>query len=731
MLYGEEKPAGATPGPRAAVERVRQGTGGRARLLGTGMWAALALLCLLAYAAARLRRSAVETDGRTGRPVANRKGALPPASWLPRPVDDAAVGERTATLARALERPALLLLATAAGARAVSLFPGPDRPELFASPYPWLALAVGSFIAATHARVPEQPWIQTAHSRPLDSGQVSVAVAAGIVAGAVAWFHLLDAAPQPALVTGWALGQALWLAALAAGWRGPARWSRGLLEAAAVVLVVVVAAVPRFLKLGELSPIFSTDMAFHGLQARAILAGQYADFFGPGWAGIPITGFVPTAVSFLAFGDSLRGLNVQPAVEGLVSLIGLYLLVRSLWGWRPALFAMALAAGNLHHLHYSRGADYIDPLPWTVWCLYFLVRGLRQGRTSDFGVAGLLAGWSTLMYYPGRMVLPLALAAVAVTGLAAPRTLWERRRGLAVAAVGLAVVLAPTLTSYVQHPGPFDERTQAVSIFNPPAWVHSAGKYHLSVADTTGVMAEQLRRSGLAYWKYNDAAPQFAIERNLLDPASGVLLIFGLGYAAWRIRRPGPQLILIWLVGYVIASTLTGDPPSSSRMLGQVLPVAALGGLALDRTLALLPRGRQWTALALALGLAVTAYSGVRNWQDYRTWAWAPQHAYTRNQVLTLLLAQPPDYEISLVSRQYAADHSDFAFLLRGRAVQSVDPDALARGAVSWPEEPAIFILAPEFRPLVAQLQERYPGGRLVDGSFPPLAGVFYAYYTR
>jgi hypothetical protein len=94
-------------------------------------------------------------------------------------------------------------------------------------------------------------------------------------------------------------------------------------------------------------------------------------------------------------------------------------------------------------------------------------------------------------------------------------------------------------------------------------------------------------------------------------------------------------------------------------------------------------------------------------------------------------MRQPPKYEVRMVSRDYGWTDREFAFLLPDRKGTSVPPDQVAPGLATLPKTPIIFILHPEARPLAAQLQARFPGGRLVDGSAAPLTGVFYAFFTE
>src|SRR5262249_55900931 len=154
-------------------------------------------------------------------------------------------------------------------------------------------------------------------------------------------------------------GQVLWVAALVPPWRRPrplGRWE--WLEVGGVSLLLAGLLALRLWNNGEFPLNFHGDSASTALQARQLLAGGYPDFFGVGWADIPLLGYWPTAISLRLFGDSLAGLNSISAFEAVIALLGLYLIVRDLFGWRPALFALVLAGTDLTFLHFSRVVPY-------------------------------------------------------------------------------------------------------------------------------------------------------------------------------------------------------------------------------------------------------------------------------------------------------------------------------------------------------------------------------------
>jgi hypothetical protein len=638
-----------------------------------------------------------------------------------------------------------IVAAVSCAMKAMTLFRGPDGPSALESPFLWFGAAALVFGAvAPVERSLEAP--QTAQSVVFRRPIGILAVMLALIATAM---YAMRVGPMPIVVGGWMLAQLLWMASVVPALdrpRVPSGWRRMEIMGVALLLAIAVAA---GLWKNDVFPLaFHHDFASYGLQGRDMLegigggsdiprsgwvdAGRYRDPFGTAWADIPLIGFVPTAVSLALFGDSLAGLRTVPVIEGAAALLALYLLARELFSWRVAPFATALAAGDLFLLHYSRNPAYIDPVPFIAWSLYLLVRGFRRSEVWALGASGVLAGYALNMYAAGRIVLPLEIAVVAVFAAHDWRKVWRQRWELGVAAVGLVIVLVPSLVFSMNHRTEFEGRAQAVSIFSHDIWMHAADVYKLDPSDRTGIMREQLKRATLVFWRYGDTATQFSIGRNWLDPVAGVLLILGLGYAAAHLRQPRIAIILLWLGGYVAASALSGDPPFSGRTVGQSLPVALLCAVALDRSLSVIPSRLPWEAGVLVIGLVITAAVAVHNASDYVAWGNSPATAGPQVNIATFILRQPSTYDIRIVSPEFDWGERVLQFLVAPRRSGSaVKPEELAAGNLVWPDQPTIFILHGGAQGLAGKLQERYSRGRLVDGSMPPLTGVFLAFYTE
>src|SRR5262249_21755943 len=145
--------------------------------------------------------------------------------------------------------------------------------------------------------------------------------------------------------------------------------------------------------------------------------------------------FTVHAASMWICGDDLFGLRVGSVIEGLLSVLLLYLLGRRLWGPRPALLAAGFMAVAAWHIHFSRtGFHYMQALLVTLAALYFMMRGIQDRRVLDWILCGFALGLSVEVYYAAR------LAPVIVVTYLAYRAVTDRKRFLRTHAAGLTAL---------------------------------------------------------------------------------------------------------------------------------------------------------------------------------------------------------------------------------------------------------------------------------------------------
>ena len=223
------------------------------------------------------------------------------------------------------------------------------------------------------------------------------------------------------------------------------------------------------------------------------------------------------------------------------------------------------------HLHFSRTCAYIDPVFFTVWALYLLVRALRSGSGLAAVASGAFIAFDLEMYYSGRAVVFLAAMIVLLIVCRSRERLLSRWRELVLLALAIIIVLGPMLFLFARDRDDFVSRSRDVLVFTPDALHHMESVY--KVTSLAGVLAQQARRSALLFWTYTDLSTQFGARRAFLDDFSAMALTLGIGYALFTLRRLGSALSLGWLLTILfLGCFLTINPPFFPRLAILVAP---------------------------------------------------------------------------------------------------------------------------------------------------------------
>ena len=498
---------------------------------------------------------------------------------------------------------------------------------------------------------------------------------------------------------------------------------------AALAGLLVIAAWMRIYKLGTLPFNFDGDFASVGLEARALLTGQYRNIFAFGWADIPILGYFPPYLSMRVFGDNLVGLNASGVIEGLLVILGVYLLGRDLFHARVGLLAAALLTISYAHLAASRQATYIDPVLLLVYIVYFLLLGLREGRAWAIVLSGVLTALCLQVYYSGRIIVFIVGFLLFFLWLFQRSTL--KKRGWAVLLWGLAVLIAlgPMLVAFAKSPTAFVSRSQEVFILAPEVVRHMEGVFQVNTVPA--MLLQQARRTALTFHYYPDTGTQFGMRKPFLDPFTAILFTLGSGYAIFHSRKTGNALMLAWtVIGLVLGCFLTVNPPFWARLMILLPPAALLAALGLDLIYQQIHRGFQTIephagVLAPILVMLLIGVVGVVNWNTYVNLKGT--FGTARTYIGRYLADQPASTRAYLISTNYNYQDREFEFLAPGRLVANIPPEQIeANTPLSG--EAKIIILAADQAQLLGPLQQRFPNATVeTHMGNAPNEIVFYA----
>lgn len=182
-----------------------------------------------------------------------------------------------------------------------------------------------------------------------------------------------------------------------------------------VLGIFILAAFLRFWQIGGIPPGLYPDEAMNGINALdALETGEFKVFYpeNNGREGLFIN---IQAISLKIFGPEPWALRGVSAFFGSLTILGLYLLAKELFGKNPAYFSAFFMAVSFWHINFSRIGFRAIMVPFfTVFAFYFLFKALRTQKLYCYILAGIFLGLGLHTYIAFRFVPILALLIIAV-----------------------------------------------------------------------------------------------------------------------------------------------------------------------------------------------------------------------------------------------------------------------------------------------------------------------------
>lgn len=312
------------------------------------------------------------------------------------------------------------------------------------------------------------------------------------------------------------------------------------------------------------------------------------------------------------FGRNFTGLRFTSAIIGTLTIAATYFMARQFFNRRTSLAGATLLATFPPFLHFSRIAliNIADPL-FGALAVGFLARAVREGRHSDYALAGMALGLTQYFYEGGKLLIPalvlLWLAGMALGSLRVTRRLYAwftlpfSREGVMVMAITALLIGLPVVVVMVSQTTDIHPRMTDAGL---------NGDFWQKVVDTgdVGLFIERIDNPFLVYTRLPDEARYYGGSTPLILPFLVPLFLLGLVHAlAWRERR-GAWVLVAWVVLTSLGNSLLMHSTIAARFI-IVLPVLGLlMALGLMATLdLLLPRANRLRGgLAIALLLVIS-----------------------------------------------------------------------------------------------------------------------------
>jgi 4-amino-4-deoxy-L-arabinose transferase-like glycosyltransferase len=424
--------------------------------------------------------------------------------------------------------------------------------------------------------------------------------------GAIAWGQWCWLGHQLARGLPWILGglAAAMASRLAGGARESpvptspkplARW-----ELVFLALLILAGGAIRFMALENWPPGGFFDEVQNHLVAEQILAGWRPVFVADA-SQMPAFYFYLLAGAIRLAGKGLTTVRGLSALIGTLTLPAYYLLARRSFALPVAAASSLFLAGSRWHLTFSRvGFTGIFGPLFEVLAMLTLWKALETGKLRFHALFGVVVGLGLQSYYSFNLFpAVLAVAVVAYSFRRGPREfvseLARAARGLAVAALVAAVLLAPLARFALQNREVFFQRAGTVVLWNPAH--HLSWPRALRDNAVAHLLMFQFRGDGNARHNIPDDP--------MLNPIAGLLLTLGLGGALARFRFP-QAVWLSWFAVMLVPAVVTIEAPQAYRSIGVIPAVALLVGEGCSLVFEA-GAGKTWRVTAISVLLALVA----------------------------------------------------------------------------------------------------------------------------
>jgi 4-amino-4-deoxy-L-arabinose transferase-like glycosyltransferase len=533
--------------------------------------------------------------------------------------------------------------------------------------------------------------------------------------------------PSSALVLplGWALSILLFSIGIlhGSGWRFPA-WHKFVdavksnwIEIALLSLILLGAIAARTILLTTLPYAFGNDEGLTATNALTLLNGQ--DIFTTGATVMPLLNFLPTLISVDILGRTVAAVRLVSVIEGVLTVLFLYLAAKEAFGKRVAYISAAILAFLPVHIHFSRtGFNTILFAFYSTLLIWLALRAVRTGRVSSYLLAGLATACAFFTHMGAWIAIAFAVGILGYFFVFRKGFLRQNWVHLLVFLGGIAIVVAPQVVFFIKNPDLFAARLNTVGVLQS-GWL--ASQAATTGRSATYILGDQFLKSTLAFISINTPYGFYNTPKPYFMPLAAIFLVLGMGYAILRLRKPTYLFLFAWFWSVIIlGGMLTTDAPASHRLVAAFPAAAILVGIGLDQTFLTLARiklvPRRIGSLLIGLLILFVAGNGAKFYFiDYRVNNWYGDHS---NEVefesIRIMQQLGKGYQLVLLGLpEVSTDFPNYDFILDGYTRQNVEfgstfPVSAATGKT-------FFVAIPPRKAELEAIAQALPGGSRLD----------------
>jgi len=431
-----------------------------------------------------------------------------------------------------------------------------------------------------------------------------------------------------------------------------------------LILLAVICAIGAFLRFYQLQSIpfgLFFDEATNGLDAvRVIQYRVYPVYFEANYGRGALFIYL-LALSFKWLGASVLAMRLVTAILGVLTILAFYFLFRHLFGPGLGLIGAYLVATSRWHINFSRVVFDAVLLPLlAALSFYFLFKGLRSRRRTDFLWGGLGLGLGLHTYAPFRLI-PFVVVLFLLYKVLTERG-FVRRSGLGVAVFVLAsfIVFAPLGQYALDNWKAFTSRSKEASILTKR-----------DQPDLAKALWNNTRAHLLMFNYLGDRNGRHNLPGEpMLDLATAVLFALGLGYSLYHWRDPRSFFFLVCFVALLLGGILSVDfeAPQALRAIGTLPAACFFACLTLERLWVGCRKafGSRAELPALVVIVPLLAYSGWANFHTYfyrQARDFAVWNAFSTPETLTARTMKALGQEYDFYVSAFFYEHPTLRFI--------------------------------------------------------------------
>jgi hypothetical protein len=314
-------------------------------------------------------------------------------------------------------------------------------------------------------------------------------------------------------------------------------------ETAAWVSLLALAALARLPWVGYNFAGLQIDEANNLMSCVSVLEGVLKSPFATAWWGNPSFTYFLTAGVLKVFGLKLAVARCVSAVDALLAIFAFYKICRLYFSVSVSWIAGLLFSASWWNLYFSFSPFHnMFTVLFELGTLYFLLRGLRDGKSVFYLASGLFMGASLMSYLPGRLVPAMVFLVLGILafwrGNSFVQVYW---RPVVLGALAFLWMVGPFLVYCFHNPGDFMGRTQELSVLKVMENNH----------DWFFPMKSAFFTFFTFLWPNGDLDPRFGIPGiSIMDAFAGGLMVLGLFLSFFA--GPARLRAVLW-VGLAVA----------------------------------------------------------------------------------------------------------------------------------------------------------------------------------